>query len=277
MSLSVEDYVNERPGSAALGYLPDYVVAVQDQSPVDEFKTTLKDSLMFGLPELLNSNDMIGRLLLIALVSAVENYVRSIISGAITLCPLAQACASDRSVNLGAVIWHSGSRYSRTLLEHSSLADGKGLTKAFKDFTDVALPPAEFSGLLDEFEKICQLRHGIVHADGFLPAKNALRLEIPRQVTAARIIVRYRQLQEIAGVLDALVGLLNRHMFSNLCRRWALDWRRRADWNPSVEDRLFRRIWNLCYSRIEAHQRVGRSKISRGACWALVKAQYDLT
>jgi hypothetical protein len=157
-----------------------------------------------------------------------------------------------------------------------SLADAKALRSALQNYLGVTLPDAEFKGLLEEYEKICQLRHGIVHSDGFLPGRNAVKLEIPRHNTAVRIVIRYRHLQEVADVLSSLVTLLNRHLFYQFSRRWAIDWRKRADWNPKLEDVQFARIWSLFLCRQELATRPGRSRLTRGACISAVRAEFGI-
>lgn len=256
--------------------LPGYIQPSQEVSPIDEFRASLLAHLSVGSASSLLESDLLGRLLLVGIVSAAENYVRSIISGAVNICPVAQTCSSDRPVTLGAVTWHIGSRYSRPGLEHSSLAEAKGLRAAFRDFVGVPLPDGEFLAPLNEYEKTCQLRHGVVHNDGFVPGRNAIKLEIPRMVTAARIVVRYEQLQEVGAVVSGLVRLLNRHIFLVLCRRWATDWRRRSDWVVEDEESAFSKVWDLCLSRSERQLRSGRSKLTRKACIDQVRSDFGL-
>lgn len=276
MTLDVPDYVNELPSTSSLTDLPGYVVSVEESNPIDEFYASVSAVLRYGSDDVLNQNDFIGRFLFIGLIAATENYFRRILSETISICPISQAHASEKEINLGGVIWHGGERFGRSAFEHKSFANADELKKAFRGYLDMDLPEREFRGPLAEYDKLCQLRHGIVHADGFLPGRNAVKLEIPRSESAVRIVVRFRQLQEAAAVVTNLVVLLNRKIFSNLCDRWAIKWRARTDWRGGDESALFSSIWTLCYSRTENAQRDGGDNITQGACESLVRAKYSL-
>jgi hypothetical protein len=276
MILHISDYANELPSTGGLSYLPDYITNACELSPIDEFGKSLSSIIKFGDVLLLESNDFLGRLLVAGLVSAFENYARSITSGVINICPIAQTSASEKAVNFGSMIWHGESRFVRSAFENHSFADSKGLKTLFKDYAGLPLPDNEFSNLLSEFERVCQLRHGIVHADGFLPGKNALKLEIPRQELAARIVIRHRHLHEIANILDSLSKLLNRHVFYNLCQRWAVDWRKRSDWNPQKENNLFAQIWRLCRCEPSSNLPVGSPRPTKAKCMKEVKAKFGV-
>jgi hypothetical protein len=133
-----------------------------------------------------------------------------------------------------------------------------------------------FKTLLEQFELVCHFRHSIVHGDGLLAGRNAISLDIPKFRDPVRIIIRYEQLQDIAAVLNTLVMTFNRHCFSEMCKRWAIDWRRRADWDPSRESETFAALWRLFHSAEERKRRTGRSGITKSNCFKAVKIMYNL-
>lgn len=274
--MDLADYVNELPPSARLGSLSSYMEEQELPTPIDMYRQGVSVILSYGTERKLKSQDFLGRLLILGLVSAAEGYFRSVLASCIELCPVAQSAASGKTINLGGLLWHGKSGFSRSAFEHASFASKEELSKACKDFLGIKLSDATFKSLLDEFDIVCQLRHGIVHGDGILPGRNAVQLDIPRFSKPARITIRYRHLQEVAAVINTLVLTLNRELFVEMCKRWAIDWRKRADWDPALEGATFARIWSIFHSSDERQTRAGRSKITKARCMADVKAQYGI-
>lgn len=233
--------------------------------------------LKLGTPERLSEQIILGRLLALNVVSAAEAYFRSALSAAIDMCPVAQAVAAEKTINLGGVLWHGRKGFSRSAFDHLSFASSDDLKKASSAYLGLSLPNATFQSPLSEYDKVCHLRHGIVHNDGVLPGRNAVKLDVRRMNGPARMKVDYRSLQEIAAVTTTLVGTYNRELFEFLCKRWAIDWRNRADWNPNREVISFNRIWDLCASRREIAARRDRLQFRRIDCLTAVRRHYDLS
>lgn len=274
--MHLSDYVNEGPPSARLGSLASYLKEDNYKSPIDMYRNGIKGILNYGTPSVLSSSDFMGRLLVLGIVSAAEGYVRALLSACLEICPVSRANVAKKNVNLGGLLWHGTEGFSRGAFEHASFASKEELTKAFKEYLKIDLDNATFSSLLSEFDSVCHLRHGIVHSDGFLPGRNAVQLDIPAYDVPVRIVIGYGQLQEVAAVVNVLIVTINRVVFSEMCKRWAVDWRKRSDWNPDSEEKIFRKIWKLFHSVEEWKTRKGKSKITCGACMADVKAQYGL-
>ena len=270
------DYVNELPPTSRVGPLHEFLHEETLDSPIDMYQRSVGKILHYGTEARLDQSDFLGRLLIMGVVSAAEAYFRAILSSCIELCPVAQAIASKRTINLGGLLWHGQSGFSRSAFEHASFSSNDELAKACKDFLGIRLDDPEFKDLLDQYEIVCQLRHGIVHGDGLLPGRNAVQLNIQRYKRPVRIVARYEQLQSIAAVVNTLVMTLNRHLFSEICKRWAIDWRRRADWDPNSEKATFSSIWEIFFCAEEAKRRKGRSKMTRMRCLTAVKALYNI-
>jgi hypothetical protein len=270
------DYINTSPPGANVTDLPSYVAEQDYQVPIDAYRRSVRAILGYGTEHTLEANDFIGRLLLIGLVSSAEGYVRSVLSACLEICPLAQSSAASKNVNLGGLLWHGKQGYSRGAFEHASFASRRELAKAYDDYVGFKLDDVTFKTLLDEFEVVCHLRHGIVHSDGALPGRNAVQLGIPRAEKPMQIVVRYRHLQEVASVINTLVYTLNRALFKEMCKRWAVDWRSRADWDPGQENNYFGKIWTIFHSRDERELRIGRTKITRSNCAAEARAFFGI-
>ena len=274
--MEVADFANDGPPSSSLGSLEGYFDQESLGAPIDSYRASTSAILAYGTTERLNESAFLGRLLVLGLVSAVEGYVRGVLSACMEVCPIAQATASSQRIDLGGLLWHGKSGFSRSAFEHSSFSSREELSKAYKNFIGFKLDDTVFKSILDEYETICHLRHGIVHSDGFLPGRNAVFLDIPRFSKPARIKISFAQLQEIGSVVNTLVFTLNRELFSEMCKRWAIDWRRRADWDISNEMPLFGKLWAAFHSASELPTRQGRSKITRSKCILQIKSTYNI-
>lgn len=274
--MELSDFVNVSPPVAGISALRSYVEEKDLTAPIDVYRKGVRDILIFGSDELLKANDFIGRLLLIGLVSAAEGYIRAVLSGCIEICPVAQSGAALKTINLGGLLWHGKKGFSRSAFEHSSFASRDDLVKACRDYIGFKLDDSTFKTLLDEYDVVCQFRHGIAHSDGLLPGKNAVQLGMPRFTKPVGIVIRYRHLQEVAAVINTLVYTINRELFSEMCKRWAIDWRARADWRPDKEQSSFAQIWAIFHSKDETRLRRNRTKITKQECFRKARATFGL-
>ena len=192
------------------------------------------------------------------------------------MCPICQRTAGEKSVNLGGVFWHGQSGFSRSAFEHLSFSSADELKKAANGFVGIKLEDAKFKQPLDEYEKICQLRHGIVHNDGVLPGRNAVQLGVRKYEKPVVIEVGFAKLQEAAAVIDTLVVSMNRELFSVMCKRWAIDWRQGLNFSTDDEKRMFRKIWAAFDCKVEKKHRPGRSSLTLSNCLSATKEQYGL-
>ena len=246
------------------------------RSPIDMYLVRVKDLLNYGTPVRLKETDFLGRLLMLNVVSAAEAYFRSIMSAAIETCPLAQSSASEKTINLGGLLWHGRDGFSRSAFDNVSFASGDELKKTSEQYIGFKLDASVFQSSLQEYDKVCQFRHGIVHGDGLLPGKNAIKLEIPRSGRPVRIVVEYRHLQDVAAVVTTLVALYNRGLFDLMCRRWAIDWRKRTDWDIENEKSMFQKVWKAFASTEELARKSRQSGMRKVDCMRAVKAQFNL-
>jgi len=274
--MTLSDYANEEVPSAKLASLSSCLQEEALVSPIDMYRQSVKALLTFGTEEKLNGCDFLGRLLVLGVVSAAEGYCRGVLANSIELCPISQAVASEKTVNLGGLLWHGKAGFSRSAFEHASFSAKKDLTAAYRDYLGFKLDDAVFKTPLEEYENVCQLRHGIVHGDGILPGRNAVRLNVPRYNKPLRITIRYMHLQDLAAVVNTLVFTLNRELFKEMCKRWAIDWRKRVDWDPRCESVLFKKLWLMFHSVQGQNLRPNKGSLTRGRCLSEVRANFGL-
>jgi hypothetical protein len=213
-----------------------------------------------------------GPLLLVGLVSATENYFRDVFAGIIRLCPTAQSKSADHSIKLGSVIWHSGVDVERGAFEHISFASGERLIKSSKEYLAYTLKQ---TSIVDEFDKVCELRHGIVHSGAIIAGKNAIRLQLPPTKEPLRITVDFARLQECGSICTTLVASINSELFAELARRWAVVWPKLPSWNSERTHALFRQVWSTFFSAYDHTNGTIPTSLSLMKCKHRVLAEYS--
>ncbi len=196
-----------------------------EPSPIDDFYTYSKDIIKLGSPSRLTENPILGRLLLLALVSGVELYFRSILSGMIKHCPIARKHAFKQQISLENVEYYGFDEIGLGLLEGVSLADSGTIKKETKRLTDIGLKDVTSSvwvSLLD-FDKICQFRHATAHSRGQLSARNLRELGISvdkTDKTRSALSVSIKEFQNAAQICHNCIQAYNRYMYRALIERW---------------------------------------------------------
>lgn len=274
MNFSIEDYANEAPAASGIANIPDFLKPANDLNPIEDFRYNILEVIRDANPKTISSSSIIGRLLLVEIISATERYIRRALSRAIVICPLCHEQAIEKSVNLAGLLWHGLDRFALGAFENHSFTSSKVISSTFKEYARITLVDSVFKVPLENYDQICQFRHGVVHNAGYLPGKNAISLGVRRSSSPLRINVGFSQVQEVIGVSTVLVDSLNREIFSTLCRRWATEWTQRPDWDPENSERLFRIIWNDFHCKTDAVLRTGRSQLKVRKCMQDVLDRY---
>lgn len=271
MSALWEGSVNQTLGLQRLNPC-DFVTSanLNRNSPIDSFYARRTQILALGTPQQLGASDSLGPLLLVGIVSATEHYFRSVFSVAINICRICAKKSADQKISLGSVVWHGQQDVARGALEHLSLADAQVIRSNSEKFLGFKIPNAsDTSSALDEFDKICQLRHGIVHNASELPGSNAVKLELNRSNGLPKIKVEYSELQMAASVCTALIASFNRELFSELARRWA------TQWTPQKNHAAFKVLWTSFHSTQDAANQAITTPLSMIKCRNRISAQFS--
>lgn len=274
--MKIKDYANQEMPSARLGRLEEFFSEKDERRAIDFFQEAVDAIVSYGTVERLDENDFLGRLLMLGLVSATEGYVRRILSNCIEICPVARSKAASKMINLGGMLWHGKDGFSKSAFEHMSFASTDEIIKSFREFIDFKMEDGTFKSIFEQYEIVCHLRHGVVHGDGFLPGRNAVQLDIPKYRKPTMIIIRYAQLQEIALVVTTLVMTINRALFDEMCKRWAINWRARADWVGSDGEKRLKQIWQIFHSEKDRRRQINKSTINYRACRLAILTQYAI-
>lgn len=274
--MKVEDFVCTAPPTATLSGMNSCMHEIDMPSAIDFFVQNSREIIQYGTPHRLMKMNGLGGLLLLGLISSAEGYFRSILSAALDICPVCKSTAAEKQINLGGALWHGKEEFRRSAFEHMSFASSKELKTASNGFLGFDLKGSIFNSVLKDFDTICHLRHGLIHNAGILPGRNAVQIDIQSYSKPVEIRIDYAFLQNAAATLESLVFTFNRALFLEMCGRWALDWRKRLDWEPSDELRKFTQIWNIFSCEMELATRPDKISITPEECMKKVKAEHNL-
>lgn len=271
--------VNQSVGAERIGDISTYIRGEDrnKNSPIDDFylETRLALSAFSSAVANSNGNDWTGPLQVIAIVSSTENYFRDLFSRILKMCPDTQKNAASTTVNLGSVMWHTKENISIGAFEHLSFANTETIVSTTNKYVGIDLRK-NLKAILDEFDTVCELRHGIVHSGRVLAGKNGIKLKLPPSVKAAKIAIGFAELQEIAAICTTLVVAYNQLMFEEMCRRWATSWRKASGWCPSKENDYFKEIWSIFFSATDHNNKVIPTSGTWIKCRNAIKKEFNL-
>lgn len=232
----------------------DDKVINSSQSPIDNFLEKMRDLTVISLrlsmditltQELKNTQN---NLVLLGYTSAVESYLREIIRKLILLDKFCEICNHEAQLSFGAALGHKLDMLPEALLEGASFASQKNIIDSIKKHLGLSVQQDnELISSITEFEKICNLRHCIIHRYGKLGSRNAIVLgldshktffEKPIQIDTAKI-------QLISSCCENTVIVINQLLFKLIMERTAdkkkCIWR----WDFRKDKTLFTKYFNL--------------------------------
>jgi len=226
-------------------------------SPIDQYIENTKALNRIALSGTF-SREM-GAIVILGHMSAVESYLRAVLRGVITIDEVSQKLVEKSMVPYAAALHHDIRLLPEALFEGISLASTKNIKDTLKGMIGIkgSYPP-DVTKVLDEFSKVCEIRHCCVHRFGKLGAKNAadlglsdhsLYLEKPLDIQQA-------DLEDILYILRAVVNTLNRFMYESLLARMAKNkndlgqqpYPNSWTWDYNKDRRRFLKYYNLFYT-----------------------------
>lgn len=186
----------------------------------------------------------LNNLVLLGYISAVESYFRCLTRHLVWVDDFTADKVKDLKISYGAAL-HVQERFlPEAFLEDMSFITAEAIRNWMSGVIGVASQGLEDA--LNEYERICQLRHCIVHRFGRLGPKNALRLGLDshRGLFEKPIKLSALQLEEIAFILLNFVRLVNNHVYAKVLERSA---KLGAFWTWDVETDMprFETLFNV--------------------------------
>jgi hypothetical protein len=192
-------------------------------------------------------------LVLVGLISLVENYFREILAGIIIQCPKAKEKSASKPLNL-ATAWIGYGELEKGAFENTSFSDADTIRKNLAGLIGYTISnTSQVSSPLDEFNKLCELRHAIVHSAGLLAGKNAVQLQLPSSKNSVKISVGFSELQEAAEICTSLVCAVNLELYIHISKRWLNEWPKIPAYKNKDFNILFKDLWALFFSNFDAN------------------------
>lgn len=190
-------------------------------SPIDEFLLRLQ--LINKLaPQPGNFDTYQGQLVLLGVVAAVESYFRTLFRHLIDFDADCHAKVQRENVSYSAAVHLPKELLPEAILERVSFISRANITDALKDLLAVkgALPP-ELEVAIDDYVRVCHLRHCAVHRFGKLGVGNAISLGIADHKTLLEKPLRfdYAALQNTIAISTGLVKTINNFLFNEMLSR----------------------------------------------------------
>ncbi|MBB2895088.1 hypothetical protein [Pseudomonas sp. AS2.8] len=277
MNVNWKNCCNSTSGSSRISDIKSYIKesTPTQASAIDNFYGARTNIIQAATPNILNTHPWLSSFLVASTVSATEDYFREISSFCLSNCSLSKANSSEKSIHLGSAIWNSVSFFSRGCFEHLSFASQETIKKCSKDYLGHEIDKkSNTAAALIEYEKICELRHGIVHSNSLLPGKNAIKLglgNLKNPTSVIKIEPGVAEVHESIAICSSVVENYNQELFQEMCKRWATSWRSDPGWDPSNASSRFKSLYDGFFSEThKAHQHTWRKVLN------FVKSEYGV-
>jgi hypothetical protein len=190
-------------------------------SPIDEFHTRL-----FALNKLAPKPQAFdvyqGQLILLGVVAAVESYLRTLFRRVIAIDEISRESVHGQNVSYGAAMHLSKQLLPEAILERIAFVSKKSIGDAVRELLGVKGElPSDLETVIDDYARICQLRHCAVHRFGKLGASNAIALGLGdhKSLMEKPLTLDYTALQNIVLIATGLVKTINNFLFNELLSR----------------------------------------------------------
>ena len=224
-------------------------------SAIDVFyEKTIELNKLIKKPE--ESTGALPNLVLLGYISAVESYFREIIRRLIIIDESSRLACESQTLTYGAVIVHEKPEMlPEALMENRSFANKKVIIDSLRELLGLkGSLPSEVEEVLEEFSKVCHLRHCIVHRFGKLGSNNAIKLGLMehKECLEKPLTIDYRNFQEILLICNNTVKVVNNFLFQRILNRTADTSGCLWTWDFRKDKKDFKRYYDTFVS--ENHQ-----------------------
>lgn len=216
-------------------------------APIDEYYENVTELVRTTSES--STTERIQRLLVVELVSCVERYIRSLLVHLIATCPYSQQVAERKQVTIASVRYYQAQELAFAILDHQALSGQNEIIKATIQLLGIDIRPGSSVYVaLAEFERVCQLRHAIVHQGGRLGPNNLLELQV-EMTTPLVVSIDALAFQDLVAICHAAVRAYNQYIFEATIERWAKEGQLIGNWTQDKS--LFEKLWALLSSAFD--------------------------
>ncbi|MCU0286949.1 MAG: hypothetical protein MUF15_11190 [Acidobacteria bacterium] len=153
-----------------------------------------------------------------------ESYLREIIRKLVIIDIPSQKKCEDKSITYGAATAYSNEMLPDALLENCSFAGKKNIVTSLANFLGINMQQRtdpDLDNILENFSKVCQVRHCLVHRFGQFGSINAIELGLRQheEFLGKPIRLNYQTLQVIFVICSNTVKELNNFLFREILSR----------------------------------------------------------
>lgn len=181
-----------------------------------------------------------GLILSSSAVAAAEDYFRSILTEVVGLCALCEARVQPLETRMEFVFSGSVPDAVRGMLDHESFSSKANIVAWSKKIVGTNLKnERSLEVALQEFERVCHIRHAAIHAGGYVSTRNAEVLGVP-----AGSWISFGSpdaIHEIIGVIAATIRSYNQVLFEAILADWLRHGVLEGDWR--ADRNTFTALW----------------------------------
>jgi hypothetical protein len=227
-----------------------------NQSPIDNFLEKI-DEFNILIGHLCNPSTLLSEkikitnynLILLGQISCVESYIREIFRKLILIDKHSFSACSSLMLTFTAANNYEKEILPEALMELYSFASKKNITEALKNLLDIkGNLTINLENILIEFEKICQLRHCMIHRFGKLGSNNALKLGIEKHIECLEkpLSLNDTYLFDTYNTCRNVGLILNNYLFKKIMNRTVEEdyW----SWNFNKDKKLFTKYYDIFQS-----------------------------
>lgn len=195
-------------------------------------------------------------LILLGYISAIESYIREVVRKTIISDNISRIACELEEINYGAAINYPKHLLPEVILEKASFASKKNIIDSFKKFLGLeGHQPDELIKTLEEFEKICHLRHCIVHRFGKLGSQNAIKfgLDSHSNLIEKPLLLDINMAYDLSIICTNTVLVVNKYLFNKILERTATKQNNIWTWDLRKDKTKFEKYYNLFNSTKKPH------------------------
>jgi len=239
---------NEKETSTTLNIESCLTIATtSNRSAIDEYEENSKKFIVLAATADNNNDKLQIRLLVLGLVSSCEYYFRRILSEAVSICPTSRNVCTKYDITYAAATYFSEKNIGLALTDSSVFSGSNNIISETKRLTELNVrDSASLLAALEEYQKVCIIRHATVHSYGFIGGKNFTDLKI-KNTGHYEVALTFEAFQEIADVCLNLVRAYNGQMWISIISRMITKESLKLD--SSLDDiDLFSKLVNVFWS-----------------------------
>lgn len=211
------------PASTVVVDFSQYLVSRSpppDEPPIDQYYKRARAILVENGATW--CTDWHRQLFVVHLVGLAEVYARNVLATLVRICPGTERTALRKQLSLGSVGYYSTGDHAFGILDHQALSGCAEICRATAQIADFDIKQNSSAyAALEGFDRVCQLRHAIVHQCGGLAPHNLLEfngLTLPDK--PVDVSVSQLRMQDLVAVVHSAVRALNQFILDQTLRRW---------------------------------------------------------